>query len=578
MSISYTPTPVLNVSKLFSINARQDEVFQTLGYSTKGVGGNLYRYDSGSAATIDGGFVLPGVGGLLSFSGITFDGTAGTGRFLAVDQSVANVQQFGGTNDAIKRALQKSTVLFPSGVYTVGSLNISNGTYIFQNATLVPSGNLTPLTVGSNCTLHDLKIDLAGISTRAVAISSSQNVRFKGTTLIENALGGGANTDGAIIMASCSGISFDRVRLNNILQNSGAAGLYRGMDISSSNDIHINDLLMVSGDICLNLYASTNVMANSIYGKNLSDNGIYIINATSSVSIDSANFYNCGEGIVLDSSATNALTTIGDLTVSNASAYGITWRQGGGYFIGGAHLIECPFATSTSGVRDGLTIGSLRIYYTGTTTRCMTISDADNLTIMGGEFSADTPLSSYAALVTDCDNLLLNLSIKGVGASALTEGIRFTASALTNPKIVSNINYTRVTTPYTVNAAITDQSEVFVKTYDTHYGDLTIKKNTPVILQLENTDTTMAAGDDIASLVIYGRDSTLPGQKFRLLTEAQDTSGASRTWLYNDSGVAVGYIPANATNAGMTIKLPTSTTGLSTGMLYNSGGIVSIVP
>ena len=99
MSISYKATPVLNVSKLFSIKAKHDDVFQTLGYTTKGVGGNLYRYDATSSATPDGGFTLPGIGGTLSFSGTTFNGTAGTGRFISIDQSIADVTKFGALGD-----------------------------------------------------------------------------------------------------------------------------------------------------------------------------------------------------------------------------------------------------------------------------------------------------------------------------------------------------------------------------------------------------------------------------------------------------------------------------------------------
>lgn len=145
MSISYNPTPVLNVSKLFSINARQDEVFRTLGYSTKGVGGNLYRYDAASGATPDGGFVLPGIGGTLSFSGTTFNGTSGTGRFIAVDQSVVQAEHFGaigdGTTDSSNAVLRAASVagsplvLFGAGTFIVGDVEVPGSSIRGQSTT-----------------------------------------------------------------------------------------------------------------------------------------------------------------------------------------------------------------------------------------------------------------------------------------------------------------------------------------------------------------------------------------------------------------------------------------------------------
>lgn len=136
MSISYKATPVLNVSKLFSISAKHDEVFQTLGYNTKGVGGNLYRYDATSSATPDGGFTLPGVGGTLSFSGTTFNGVAGTGRFIAVDQSVADVTEFGAIGSAAS-----DTSAFLRAALASLNVRLSTGTYILNSSVPLRAGH-----------------------------------------------------------------------------------------------------------------------------------------------------------------------------------------------------------------------------------------------------------------------------------------------------------------------------------------------------------------------------------------------------------------------------------------------------
>lgn len=104
MSIQYKNSDILSVSNINSLfalkNLDDNQLVQTQGYSIEGLGANIYRYDAGSSATIDGGFTLPGLNGVLSFSGTTFNGTVGTGRFIAVDQSVADVTKFGAVGDS----------------------------------------------------------------------------------------------------------------------------------------------------------------------------------------------------------------------------------------------------------------------------------------------------------------------------------------------------------------------------------------------------------------------------------------------------------------------------------------------
>ena len=101
-----------NVAALANLSPRQGQTVFTRGYYTAGDGGgNEYRYDATSAATVDGGFVI----------------TAGTGRFLALDQTVANVRQFGAygdnTNDdttTIQAAIDAGVgVYLPAGDYKI---------------------------------------------------------------------------------------------------------------------------------------------------------------------------------------------------------------------------------------------------------------------------------------------------------------------------------------------------------------------------------------------------------------------------------------------------------------------------
>jgi hypothetical protein len=114
------------VADLANVSMVTNQQVQTLGYyAPSDGGGNTYRYDSGSSDTIDGGFVI--------------DGPGSVGRFIAVDQTVANAKQFGAVGDgiaddsgAIEDAIHAADttgggiVFFPQGSYSHSAAAITN--------------------------------------------------------------------------------------------------------------------------------------------------------------------------------------------------------------------------------------------------------------------------------------------------------------------------------------------------------------------------------------------------------------------------------------------------------------------
>lgn len=101
--LSYN-TKVNIVSDLFRlpITTQNNAQFITNGYSVAGVGAGEYYYDAASTATINGGTVLPGIGGTLSFDASNvFNGTAGTGRFTLRDVNKATVDMWGAVGDDV---------------------------------------------------------------------------------------------------------------------------------------------------------------------------------------------------------------------------------------------------------------------------------------------------------------------------------------------------------------------------------------------------------------------------------------------------------------------------------------------
>lgn len=119
-------TKVATFADLPDTQVSDGDIVRTLGYAAAhDGGGNLFRYDSGSSATVNDGFVA--------------SGPSGVGRFIAIDQSLINLAQWGadptGATDstsAIQSAfdyIAASSValpcIAPPGTYTVtGTLTL----------------------------------------------------------------------------------------------------------------------------------------------------------------------------------------------------------------------------------------------------------------------------------------------------------------------------------------------------------------------------------------------------------------------------------------------------------------------
>lgn len=126
------------VADMLAIVAPADgQLYQTREYNSgTGVGGNLYRYSVSEPSTPDGLFIMPGVSGTLSFSGATFTGTAGTGRYVAVDQDEADVTKAGAIGDGstddtspLQRAIAASAgkyALVPKGTFVHSGLLLNS--------------------------------------------------------------------------------------------------------------------------------------------------------------------------------------------------------------------------------------------------------------------------------------------------------------------------------------------------------------------------------------------------------------------------------------------------------------------
>lgn len=326
MSIQYKNSDILsisNISGLFSLsNIIDNQIVQTMGYSTEGVGANLYRYDAGSSATIDGGFVLPGVGGALSFSGTTFNGTAGTGRFIAIDQTQADVTKFGALGDGITDDSSKIqlafaasiNILFPPKTYLLGSpvsiSSINNITVQGFGATLhETSGALTSMlsfTLCNNLSIYGLKFT-----------SGEDNTYFQANspTEIRTQLFLQQCTDADISHVSGSNkrrfiynYLSDGTKISNF-EFTGFFPATSGGAIANTNvcpAIHLKGgsynnvsqgTVKYHGSIVLVELTSLHLAISNLTGEELYDNGVYISSAAYST-VSNCSIRNClGDGI-----------------------------------------------------------------------------------------------------------------------------------------------------------------------------------------------------------------------------------------------------------------------------------------
>lgn len=146
---SFRPIIVDDVASLSGLlpEPQDGQLVQTKGFYSPGDGGgNSYIYDSASAAAVDHGKTLPGIGGSFSFdAGGSFNGVAGTGRFIATNTVSATPQQFGaplgGSNDtfAAQTILDNNLILeLPVATYSFSGLNLIDGAKVeaHQEATI----------------------------------------------------------------------------------------------------------------------------------------------------------------------------------------------------------------------------------------------------------------------------------------------------------------------------------------------------------------------------------------------------------------------------------------------------------
>lgn len=349
-------TTVANVAALFArTDAMDNQLFQTLGYETEGIGANPYRYDASSTATIDGGFVLPGPGGTLSFSGTTFNGDEGDGgRFIAVEQSECNTDQFGSVPGSdiygpLSRAIASAS--------TVGSalsvVTISKGIYTLSAPVLVPVSGAhlrirgmhprSTTIVASASMASMLSIgDASGVFSRITI----ENILFNQNNLAAIGIDATYVRYSTIHHCEVSGTPSSGIaikcgrwvnRITNNELNGDWSGSQQGCGIEIPNDA-INNLVINTNSITsfntgIRCLAGANMLEISSNTFEACDkSAIYLAEGCRQVVIERNYFETCGTAS--DASGV-AVDVVGGGTANYAAPIVSEWSQGGSLFLQG---------------------------------------------------------------------------------------------------------------------------------------------------------------------------------------------------------------------------------------------------
>ena len=381
MKIAAKDTTVNTAADLFSLPGTPNGLeVSTLGFSTEGVGAGKYRFDATASDTVDGGTVLPGLGGVLSFTSPagTFDGTAGTGRWLLIGTTV-DVTQFGAVGDGVTNDWL-AFKLWSLSSATMGRLVTSPLTYAIQPPVWDGANTLLGVEGDTTVDLQDATIQLTtttGTGAYIVFRTAGDNVTIRDGTIIGERTATPVEEVGtAIYLYDASNVRIENMKLsdckNDNIYISGSDG------VGSSN--------VVVRDCVLDNAGRNNLSAPNVTHLWIKNSGFTNANGTAPE-----------EGIDLEP---NANEECKDVTVENCYFSG---NIGGGVV-----------ARSGAGGRNGGVAATRRITITGCdisnqlTNQAIAVSTVDDFEISncvgapGAALNVITIESAYKGKVDNC--------------------------------------------------------------------------------------------------------------------------------------------------------------------------------
>lgn len=411
---------------------------------------------------------------------------------------------------------QNAVTVISNGLFSVTGISLpANAKLSFEGGQLVGRDTTTIITVaGNNVTIENPVIDLDSKSARGIFALSVDGFRLLGTTRISNAKTGEANYRGGVQIESCTNTVVGDVIGENIRQSATLAGLYRVLEFNLCTDFSTGKIFANNCDIALNLPDSVNGFVEAVQGNDITDNVVYLLGASRNISIGDVHGYICGEGIVFNCTDLDAGIHIGNVLINTASAKGLSLRTGGGYHLGSVTLIEANMEQNTS--------------FSPATSR-MTIG---SLKIYQNTATAFKPINLFG-------NTHITFGTIDIQANAplSLEGGRFTDC---DRIIVGSARVWGIGgTALTIGLRFSDGGAPVADPY------VTVR-----CYQSQNVTNPSIANTAVKTNISVQYDN-----------------------VFQQANAPVSIVTAT----GMSIKLPTASTGLSSGMIWNNAGTITIV-
>lgn len=516
-----------------------------------------------------------------------------------LDNSVSN------KTAAIQAAVNAGDVKFAGkGPYQVNTITIpDNRTIDFGDVTLqsIPAASGQMLIAGNNVKFKGNRytLDLNREGRTGLIVNDKENFSQFGKLIIRNAKVGGVANNGGIIATQSENLYFDHIEIYDVYQNgdgsanyNGTNGNYRGIDLANCRNVRLGYIYGNKTDMIVNVYATRNAHFQTIHARNITDNALYLINNTHDITVDNLIADTCDEGVVIalndgaGGTSYNANITISNFSGKDISNKAVSLRQGGGVTFGNVALINGSIAQDPAyfPTAKNVTFGNVTIECTDPNMNgAMTFYRNKDIKFGSILINASTnPARNYLIWNRSSEIDYGNLEVNGIGTLPINVALRIQEAAgdtnNLNPAIrVASYKTKRVLSPYSFFQFTSSKANININYTNTSYADLSLLRDSVSVIKQENLKTSLQAGHSIARLVHRGNDASTggTGDKFILQTDAFGGSGAgSQTKFINNSGTTVGLITSAL---GFTSLLPTTTTELVPGMIYNDNGCVKVV-
>jgi hypothetical protein len=245
---------------------------------------------------------------------------------------------------AIDAAAPGDTILFPPGVYVVASIvGVIAIPLHFEGygATLKAganglggSGNAWAISFDNsglaidNTSIRGLKFDSANRANTPVSLGTCTNavledLSFTGYT----AANGYYQTDSAIRMSACTRVFVSRISVKDWeYGNTGSTTLHRVITMQSNCDYIVVDSLIVDTadqGIVLSSNSKHVTITNSVF-RHLSDNGLYVLDGTTGLTVTDCVFDDTEEAVVLAGVTADGGAAMRNIVISNNRFYATT--------------------------------------------------------------------------------------------------------------------------------------------------------------------------------------------------------------------------------------------------------------